>query len=566
MPDTPDRGAASDRGSIARVLPRAAEVPASPPSDKDSPGLVERPRDAEPGAPLRVDKPDRPPASGTPARSVVLRHDEPGPAAAPRGSRRPRARRAPSGEANAAQPVTPWEQFHGLAARPFSLTPDLRFVYHSRSHSRALEQVTSALSRREGLIVITGEIGAGKTMLCRTLLETFDDARTFLSVILDPGLSVSDLLHRVLADFGLVSPGDPRAREPLTDVTRHQLVTTLQQFLASLIPLNAHAVIMIDEAQHLSPSVLEEIRLLSNFETDQAKLLQIVLVGQPNLDDVLRQPEMRQLNQRIARRFELQPLSESEVADYIDRRLFVAAGADSSAEAADKTAEPAPLVQFTPSATAAVAAISNGIPRIVNTLCDRALEVAFQRETHTIEPAIVREAAHRLKLPVPAFAGRSRPGSGAVAAATAALLLAGALGLYWWAGRPVSRPPEPAARPDAAVAPAPEVSAPAAPPTDRTAPTYVPSPSPPQANPLPPAAAPQAGSFEIAVAAFRTERRASEVTAAITALGLPVSTRSTGGGVWYQVVVGPFATSDEAETARRTLIREGFGDARVTTR
>src|SRR5207249_6507803 len=129
---------------------------------------------------------------------------------------------------------------------------------------------------------------------------------------------------------------------------------------------------MIDEAQHLSPSVLEEIRLLSNFETDQAKLLQIVLVGQPNLDDVLRQPEMRQLNQRIARRFELQPLSASEVADYIDRRLFVAAGAGSSAGAADKTAEPAPLVRVTPSATGAGADLSNGMPRMANTLCDLA--------------------------------------------------------------------------------------------------------------------------------------------------------------------------------------------------
>ena len=426
--------------------------------------------------------------------------------------------------------------------------------------------MTSALRRREGLIVITGEIGAGKTMLCRTLLETFDDARTFLSVILDPGLSVSDLLHRVLADFGLVSPGGARHPEPLTDVTRHQLVTTLQQFLASLIPLNAHAVIMIDEAQHLSPSVLEEIRLLSNFETDQAKLLQIVLVGQPNLDDVLGQPEMRQLNQRIARRFELQPLSQSEVADYIDRRLFVAAGADAAADAGeDKTAEPAqaPPVQFTPPATATVANISKGIPRIVNTLCDRALEVAFERETHAIDPAIVRDAAHRLKLPVPAFAGRSRAGAGAAAAA--ALLLAAALGFYWWAGRPAARPSEPAERSAAPAAPAPDVAAPAATPNDR-APSHDPSPPPPQASPLPSAATAKSGSFEIAVAAFKTERRAAEVSAAVAALGLPVSTRSTGGGVWYQVVVGPFATGDEAEAARRTLVREGFADAHVTAK
>src|SRR5438034_6303191 len=369
------------------------------------------------------------------------------PIAQPSGAT-PRARRAPStretrhGDAKAARPLTAWEQFHGLSAPPFSLTPDLRFVYHSRSHSRALEQVTSALRRREGLIVITGEIGAGKTMLCRTLTEKLDEARTFLSVILDPGLSVSALLHRVLADFGLVSPGDPRAREPLTDVTRHQLVTTLQQFLASLIPLNAHAVIMIDEAQHLSPSVLEEIRLLSNFETDQAKLLQIVLVGQPNLDDVLRQPDMRQLNQRIARRYELQPLSDTEVADYIDRRLFVAAGAASTADEPDAgpTAGPgeAPLVQFTPPAVDVVTAISKGIPRIVNTLCDRSLEVAFERDTHTIDPGIVREAARRLKLPIPPFVARSAVTRAGAAAAS--LLLAAALGFYWWSLRPAASP------------------------------------------------------------------------------------------------------------------------------
>jgi type II secretory pathway predicted ATPase ExeA len=566
VPDTPDRRAASDRGSIARVVPGAQDLSNS--SRTAGGDRVERSTDADPAAPVRSDKPPRGTTPASVGQSVVLRHDEPDPAGARRPSRRRRIRRSPSPDTKSTQPVTPWEQFHGLSARPFSLTPDLRFVYHSRSHSRALDQVTSALGRREGLIVITGEIGSGKTMLCRTLLETFDDERTFLSVILDPGLSVSDLLYRVLIDFGLVSPGDPRQREPLTDVTRHQLVTTLQQFLASLIPLGAHAVIMIDEAQHLSPSVLEEIRLLSNFETDQAKLLQIVLVGQPNLDDVLRQPDMRQLNQRIARRFELQPLSESEVADYIDRRLFVAAGSDSSAAGSTRqTAEPpqAPLVQFTPAATAAVAAISRGIPRIVNTLCDRALEIAFERETHAIDPVIVRTAAQRLKLPVPAFVGRSRSAA-RVAAAAALLIATAALGLYWWSGRPAAAPTEPAAPPGAAAKPAPETAAPAGASTDRAAPTQESSPPLPQASPLPPAPATGTASFEIAVAAFRTERRAAEVSAAIGALGLPVSTRSTAGGVWYQVAVGPFATAEEAEKARAALVREGYADARVSTR
>src|SRR5204862_4470868 len=173
-----------------------------------------------------------------------------------------------------------------------------------------------------------------------------------------------------------MSPTDPGHHAPLTDVTRHQLVTTLQRFLASLIPLNAHAVIMIDEAQHLSPGVLEEIRLLSNFETDQAKLLQIVLVGQPNLDDVLQQPEMRQLNQRIARRCELQPLSDTEVQDYIDRRLLVATrGAPAVEERGggpmDQFEHKAPLVQFTPREIRKVVALSKGITRIDHNNCYR---------------------------------------------------------------------------------------------------------------------------------------------------------------------------------------------------
>ena len=468
------------------------------------------------------------------------------------------------------QPVTAWEQFHGLSAPPFSLTHDLRFVYHSRSHTRVLEQVTSALRRREGLIVLTGEIGAGKTMLCRMLLDTFNEARTFLSVILDPGLSVSDLLYQVLIDFGLVAAARQKRHEPLSDITRHELVATLQQFLSSLIPLNAHAVIMIDEAQHLSPGVLEEIRLLSNFETDQAKLLQIVLVGQPNLDDLLRQPEMRQLNQRIARRCELQPLSDTEVQDYIDRRLFVAtrgasAGAERDAGPMDQSEQEAPRVQFTPRAIRAVAAFSKGIPRIINTICDRALEIAFERETHSIDPGIVREAARRLKLPVPTFVPRTAVMRSAAAAASFALVAA--LGMYWWSSRPSPRPTGEPPRNEVATGPATNDARATAPSNDRTATTggSVPAPPAPPAEASAAAGDKKPGSFEIAVAAFKTERRAAEVSAAIAVQGLPASTRSIAGGAWYQVVVGPFGTPEEADAARQALAREGFGDARVST-
>jgi general secretion pathway protein A len=460
-----------------------------------------------------------------------------------------------------AQPLTAWEAFHGLSTAPFSLAPDLRFVYHSRSHTRAVEQVTTALGRREGLIVITGETGTGKTMLCRTLLETFSEARTFLSVILDPGLSAGSLLYQVLTDFGLVTAGDRTRQEPLADLTRQQLVATLQQFLTSLIPLNAHAVIVIDEAQHLSSSALEDIRLLSNFETDQAKLLQIVLVGQPDLDDVLQTSDMEQFAQRIARRFELQPLSSTEVQDYIDRRLFVAAGLTSAGSHNRDDVPPdhvdqAPGVEFSPPAIQAVVSISKGVPRVVNTLCDRSLEVAFERETHAIDASIVREAARQLMLTVPAFTARS--GAVRAGAAAASIVLAGALGAYFWL-RPVPAPP---GEPDAT----PEVAAPAQtppPPSDRPAASGEALPGPAAPAVAPPASDTKTA-YQVAVAAFRTERRASQVSATIAAQGLPVSTRSTAAGAWYQVVVGPFATAEAAESAQRRLALEGFGDARVS--
>jgi len=304
---------------------------------------------------------------------------------------------------------SPAEKFFGLAARPFSLTPDLRFAYHSRSHTHALEQVTSALRRREGLIVVTGAIGTGKTMLCRSMLEGFE-SRTFLSVILDPGLEVEDLLRQVLTDFGIIGSVDASDPGPMSEVTRHQFVSTLQQFLASLIPLQAHAVIMIDEAQRLNPRVLEEIRLLSNFETDEAKLLQIVLVGQPDLDEMLQHPKMRQLNQRVARRCELHPLSESEVGDYIERRLTVAGSpAVLPGGVEGGPPETTTVVRFSPAAVKAVAGISGGIPRLVNTLCDRALEAAYERQVRIVDPDSVIAAAERLRLEIPG--GISLPGA-----------------------------------------------------------------------------------------------------------------------------------------------------------
>ena len=482
---------------------------------------------------------------------------------------------------------SPAEKFFGLATRPFSLTPDLRFAYHSRSHTHALEEVTSALRRREGLVVVTGAIGTGKTMLCRTMLESFE-SRTFLSVILDPGLEVEDLLRQVLTDFGIISGGEIPPAGPIPEVTRHQFVTALQQFLASLIPLQAHAVIMIDEAQRLNPRVLEEIRLLSNFETDEAKLLQIVLVGQPDLDEVLRRPNMRQLNQRVARRCELQPLSESEVGDYIERRLTVAtAPATPGGSGAAVSADSASTVRFSPAAVKSVYGISGGIPRVVNTLCDRALEAAYERKTRVVGPDSVVTAAERLQLDVPRVVnlqGVSRR-TGLIAAAAAAVIVVG-IGTGWWMARSDRSTPRSPANPgriqsqtsgDASTAPG--ASAPAAPagsgaPAARegaSSPTPTSAGAPPArgtaataSSATAPGTPASAGPFQIAVAAFRTESRAQEVAAAVSALPVPASVRFDTGGSWYRVLAGPFQTREAAQAAQDTLNRGGYADTRIT--
>lgn len=483
---------------------------------------------------------------------------------------------------------SPAEKFFGLAARPFSLTPDLRFAYHSRSHTHALAEVTTALRRREGLIVVTGPVGTGKTMLCRSMLESFE-SRTFLSVILDPGLEVEDLLRKVLADFGIIEGVDAATSGPMTDVTRHQFVSTLWQFLASLIPLQAHAVIMIDEAQRLNPRVLEEIRLLSNFETDEAKLLQIVLVGQPELDEVLRGPLMQQLNQRVARRCVLQPLSESEVGDYIERRLTVAGSPEALAGAADATPDNlTQLVKFSPEAVKTVAGISGGIPRLVNTLCDRTLDVAYERQIRTIDPDAVLAASDRLHLDVPTEVAKPGRQRSLVMVAVVAVVLLLALAGWWFLSSrsatpaaaapaaPVERAPAPEpvrAPPVAAAAPEP---APATTNAQPPAPAEVPpavtrAPAAPPSTPAPAPAATAAsvaaaapGSFQIAVSSFRTESRAQEVVTALTTLQVPAVVRADAASGWFRVMAGPFATRDLAQAAQDVLSAKGYGDTRVS--
>jgi type II secretory pathway predicted ATPase ExeA len=309
-----------------------------------------------------------------------------------------------------------YEQYYGFTEKPFSLTPDPKYLYRSRSHANAFELLQYAIERREGFVVVTGDIGTGKTTLCRALLEQIDQT-TVTALILNPFLSEEDLLRRILQDFGVVSRAEVKAGR-LAGVSKQELIDTLYDFLLGLIPLKASAVVIIDEAQNLPLHVLEQIRILSNLETDKEKLLQIILVGQLNLHGLLRSPELRQLDQRISIRYQLKPLDREAADAYVRHRLTIAGGAGA--------------VGFTSQALALVHKISGGIPRLINLLCDRALLAGFSVQADRITPEMVRHAAKNLDIatvPVPRFEWLRRRASMAAGAAVVLLAAATAVGL-----------------------------------------------------------------------------------------------------------------------------------------
>jgi type II secretory pathway predicted ATPase ExeA len=273
-----------------------------------------------------------------------------------------------------------YESYYGFVEKPFSLTPDPKFLYRSPSHAGAFELLQYAIRRREGFVVITGDIGTGKTTLCRALLEQIDRT-TFTALVLNPFLSEEDLIKRILQDFGVVTRDEARSGAS-SRATKQELIDTLYDFLLGLVPLKASAVLIIDEAQNLPLSVLEQIRILSNLETDKEKLLQIILVGQLNLQALLREPELRQLDQRVSIRYQLEPLDRDGVAGYVAHRLAIAGGSGS--------------VGFTTRALERVYRLTSGIPRLINLICDRALLSGFSERTNRITPEMVAHAAESL--------------------------------------------------------------------------------------------------------------------------------------------------------------------------
>jgi type II secretory pathway predicted ATPase ExeA len=279
-----------------------------------------------------------------------------------------------------------YEPYYGLKEKPFSLSADPRFLFRSPEHAPAFEELLNGIRRREGLITLTGEIGTGKTTLIRSVLQHLD-RRTFSAFVPDPFVSREDLLKMLLVDFGVVSVADLK-HGSLNGASRPDLSYPLYEFLDSLVPLQAFAVLIIDEAQNLPLPLLEEIRILSDLE-GREKLLQVVLVGQPELRAHLKMPEMRQVDQRVSVRCELTPLARDGVAGYVDHRLRVAAEGD-------------PHVEFSEVAIDAVYEGSKGTPRLINLICDRALHRGFTARVPRIEPNFVWDAIEDLGLEISA--------------------------------------------------------------------------------------------------------------------------------------------------------------------
>ena len=264
-----------------------------------------------------------------------------------------------------------YTDYYGLREKPFSLSPDPRFLHLTRSHREALAHVLYGVEQGEGFIAVTGEVGTGKTTLCRTLLDRLG-RDTEVAFVFNPTLSGEELLRTICSEFGL----------PVAGLSRGALGESLNRFLLDAKRAGRRVLLIVDEAQNLSTETLEEIRLLSNLETATSKLIQILLFGQPELDEKLDSRELRQLRQRISVRWRLDPLAAGEIAEYVRHRLRVASARDRDL--------------FTEDALREIRRRSRGIPRLINLLADRALLAGYAAGSRSVDRVLVGQAAREI--------------------------------------------------------------------------------------------------------------------------------------------------------------------------
>ncbi len=262
--------------------------------------------------------------------------------------------------------------YFGFKQNPFTTAPDPEFFYPTEKHKEALACLLYAVERRKGFALITGEVGAGKTLLCRTALARLN-AGVDTALVSHTSLTAKQIIQAICAEFELPSEG----------LSKLALVSELHEYLISRLSVNRNVVIIIDEAQNLNARALEEVRMLGNLETDQEKLIQVVLVGQPELRKMLMRPELRQLNQRIAVKFHLYPLSRQEAFGYVEHRLRVAG--------AERTG------LFSPEAKGLVFDYSNGVPRLINLVCDQSLLQAYVNEEGHVGRSVVEKVISEIE-------------------------------------------------------------------------------------------------------------------------------------------------------------------------
>ena len=430
-------------------------------------------------------------------------------------------------EPSALQPVLQSPRWAVAARADVINTTPVRFVApvrqlgQTRAFVSAIGAVREALANGDRLTVVTGASGTGKTALCRALIEE-PELLTHTSVMLQPPANAEDLLAHFLRDVGVLDNGTSTML-----MTRHSLVFALQRFLESLIPVGGRAVLVIDEAQHLTPVVLEQLRLALNFETREAALLQVVLVGQPELDALLRWPELHRVAQRISRRVELTGLETDEFPIYLDECL--------------QRRSPGSLIRFMPAAERAVLTLCAGVPRIADRLASHALELAAAENAYRIEPRMVAVAAKRIGLNVPG-PRIDRKLIGAFAGVALCAVVSG--GVWGWATR-------------SSVDPASDVAAGAGSAGPAATTAGLP------AGGIATDALETAGGLTVMVSSFRTESRARAVVADLIDQGFPAFARSQSEAGPYQVIVGPYVSAEEAVAAQKALASQGVASTEV---